>query len=231
VEEFFGTIADYISSVFRLALFGMGIIRRHLFATFVIASVIGISYGARLFYNSLLAKTTLSFAFTVDGKALPSGVVPDVQVDGNSFASASRIGLGRHELRVRLKDSEPYQIHFWILRAKNLGVLPLESSKGSLSVTVNPSPAGVILKRNGEVVRQGNAPMIIDELPVGDYTLAIHRGEYEEDHLIEIQRQLRTATNIDLNLGTMPYRNSIRHFGCKTMMDKLLLGKICLVQI
>jgi hypothetical protein len=32
-------------------------------------------------------------------------------------------------------------------------------------------------------------------------------------------------------LGPMPYRNSIRHFGCKTMMDKLLLGKICLVQI
>jgi hypothetical protein len=34
-----------------------------------------------------------------------------------------------------------------------------------------------------------------------------------------------------VNLAAMPYRNSIRHFGCKTMMDKLLLGKICLVQI
>jgi len=34
-----------------------------------------------------------------------------------------------------------------------------------------------------------------------------------------------------IGLASMPYRNSIRHFGCKTMMDKLLLGKICLVQI
>jgi hypothetical protein len=40
-----------------------------------------------------------------------------------------------------------------------------------------------------------------------------------------------TSVVEDMFLMSMPYRNSIRHFGCKTMMDKLLLGKICLVQI
>ena len=178
VEDFFGTIADYITSVFRLALFGIGIIRRHLFATFVLAGIIVISYEGRLFYKSLLEKTNLSFGYTIDGKDLPAGIAPEIQVDGQPFANGSRIGLGSHELKVTLQDAEPFSEKFWVFGAKNLGLLPLESSKGSLSVTVNPLPATVELKRDGIQVHQGNAPLKIDQLPVGSYAMVVHRGDY-----------------------------------------------------
>ena len=208
VEDFFGTIASYISSAFRLALFGIEIISRHKFASLVLAGIIGISYEGRLFYKSHLANTNLSFFVTLDGKTLPSGSAPEIRVDGQPFASGSRIGLGRHDVQVRLKDAEPFQENFWVFGAKNLGALQMESSKGSLSVMVNPSPAIVILKRDGDVVRQGDAPMKIDKLPVGNYALIVHRGEYEEKHSVAIQRAHLTNEKIDLNLGSVDLSSS-----------------------
>ena len=160
--------------------------------------------GGIALLKSLGEKTALSFGFSLDGKGLPPGKMPDVRVDGQPFASGNKISMGKHEIAVQLQDAEPLEQHFWVFYgAKNLGNLPLESSKGSLAVTVRPSPASVTIQFGGQAVRQGEAPLNVEGLPVGDYTLVIRRGAYEEDHPVKIQRQQRTDAKIDLSLGSI----------------------------
>src|ERR1017187_2833518 len=92
--------------------------------------------GGIMFFQSLSEKTVLSFSFTLDGKSLPADKVPDVKVDGQPFTSGSKIKLGNHKLAVQLQNAEPYGRSFWVFYGeKDLGKLPLETSKGSLVVT------------------------------------------------------------------------------------------------
>lgn len=172
---------------------------------FIILVVSGILLcGGIMFFQSLSDKTTLSFSFTLDGKSLTPDKVADVKVDGQPFTNGNKVKMGRHALTVQLQDTEPLEEHFWVLfGAKNLGTLPLESSKGSLVVSVTPSPAIVVVQRNGETVSQGAAPLTSEKLPVGNYSLLIKRGEYEENRVVVVQRQQRTEAKVELNLGTV----------------------------
>ena len=155
-----------------------------------------------MLFQSLAEKTVLSFSFNLDGKSLTADKMPDVKVDGQPFTSGNKIKIGRHALTVQLQDAEPLEEHCWVLfGAKNLGTLPLETSKGSLVVSVTPSPATVIVQRAGQTVSQGAAPLTLDKLPVGNYSLTVRRGEYEENRAVVIQRKQQTETKVDLNLG------------------------------
>jgi len=156
-----------------------------------------------VFLSSLSRNANLSYRFSLDGNELHNQM-PTVQVDGQPFESGNHLKPGSHEISVSLENVEPYKQHFWVFYGnKDLGTLPLESSKGSLSVTVNPSPATVIVQRGGETVNQGTAPLNVEKLTVGTYTLVVKRGDYEETHIATIQRQHLTQTNIDLNLGNV----------------------------
>ena len=168
----------------------------------VIAAVV--LCGGVALLKSLAEKTALSFDFSLDGKALSTGKMPDVKVDGQPFTTGSKIGVGRHEITAQLQDAEPLDQRFWVVfGAKNLGTLPLETSKGSLRVTVNPSPASVVVRRAGETVRQGEAPLSVEKLPIGDYMLVVRRGEYEETQSVNVRRQQRAEAKIDLKLGSV----------------------------
>ena len=154
-------------------------------------------------HSLLLGKTSLSFAFSFDGKDFPVGKSPAVTVDGKPFVPGEKIPLGHHHLTVKFAGGEPFTKTFWSFYGENdLGLLPLESSKGSLFVAVKPSPASVIVLRDGQLVKQADAPFKLDKLSVGDYSLAIRRGEYQETHPVRIERERETKANIELNLGS-----------------------------
>jgi len=151
----------------------------------------------------LLAKTSLTFAFSLDGKDLPAGKSINVLLDGKPFNAGDKLSLGKHQLAVAFTGGEPLARELRTSYGKNdLGMLPLETSKGSLSVTVNPSPATVVIQQNGQIIHQGDAPLNLDKLPVGDYSLLIRRGEYQETHPAKLERQQLTKANIVLNLGS-----------------------------
>jgi len=150
----------------------------------------------------LLTRTTLSFAFSLDGKDFPPEITPAIAVDDKPFASESRINLGRHQIIISFTNGETFTKKAWVFYGKNdLGILPLETSKGSLLVAVKPAPATVAVKLKDKMLYQSDAPLRMEKLPVGSYTLLIRRGDYEEKRAVKIDRQLQTATNIDLNLG------------------------------
>ena len=176
--------------------------------SFLVPALIGIVIigalvcGGTIIYKSIAAKTALIYGIYEDGNELPRNQTPDVKVDGQFFESGNHLKPGRHEISVRLENVEPYERHFWLFfGTKDLGNLPLETSKGSLAVTVNPSPATVLVQSGGETVNQGAAPLNVEKLPVGNYTLIVKRGDYQETHTIEIQRQQKAEANIELNLG------------------------------
>lgn len=184
--------------------------KRYRLALVVLAIGLGVACGGATLYKSLSDKATLSFDLSLDGKPLPVAARPNVQVDGKPLRPAqgasgwSATTLGHHKLSVQLENAEPIERTFWVFFGnKVLGTLPLDSSKGSLSVTVNPIPATVTVKREGEVVREGNAPFQVDKLPVGEYQLLARRGDYEERSSAKIERQRQTEVNIILNLGSV----------------------------
>ncbi|MBI3413969.1 MAG: PEGA domain-containing protein [Verrucomicrobia bacterium] len=160
--------------------------------------------GGLFVFKLVKDNTTLSFSFVLDGKPLPVGTKPAMQVDGQPFISGLTITPGPHKLTVDLQIAEPFERRVWVFFGnKNLGVLSLESSRGSLVVSVNPSPAGVILRRGTETVGKGDAPLTVDKLLFGDYELEIKRGEYKETRPVKIEGRQRTAAKIDLNLGSV----------------------------
>ena len=167
----------------------------------LVATVVLLCAGL-LVFKLLKDNTTLSFSFLLDGKPLPVGTTPKVLVDGQPLTSGCTIAPGSHTLTAELQMAEPLERRVWVLFGdKNLGALPLESSKGSLIVSVNPSPASVIVRRGIETVGKGDAPLTVEKLPLGNYDLEIKRGEYKETHPVKIQGRRRTETAIDLNLG------------------------------
>lgn len=52
-------------------------------------------------------------------------------------------------------------------------------------------------------VGEATAPFTVEKLPVGDYTLVVSRGDYQETHPARIQRQQQTDARIDLKLGIL----------------------------
>ncbi len=158
--------------------------------------------GGLLAFKLVRDNTTLSFSFLLDGKPLSVGMTPTVKVDGLPFTSGCTIAPGSHELTAELPNAESFALHVRVLYGnKNLGTLPLESSKGSLLVSVNPSPASVFVRRGIEAIGNGDAPFTLEKLPFGDYDLEIKRGEYKETRSVKIQGKPRTEAKIDLNLG------------------------------
>ena len=160
--------------------------------------------GLMVLHLWLLSRTSLSFELSLDGKVFPSNRGLNVMVDGKPFSAGDKIGLGHHLVEASFSGGEPFSKMVWTFYGKNnLGLLPLETSKGSLSVAVKPSPAKIILQQENRIIQQGDDPLKMDKLPVGDYTLLIRRGEYEESYPIKIQREQLTETNIELNLGNV----------------------------
>jgi hypothetical protein len=152
----------------------------------------------------LLGGTTLSFLISIHEASPQSETVPTVFLDGKPFSSGKRITLGHHFLSVDLQDMERLQREFWAFYGKtDLGILPLEASKGSLSVTVTPSPASILVQCDGKTCDQGDAPLRLENLRVGAYLLRIRRGDYQENHSVRVDRQRLTETNIVLYLGSL----------------------------
>jgi TonB family protein len=147
--------------------------------------------------------TTLSFSFLLDGKPLLVGAAPKVELDGRPFTSGLTVTPGPHKLTADLQNAEPFEQRLWVFYGdKNLGPLTLVSSKGSLLVTVNPSPASVTVRQGLEAVGSGNAPLTVEKLVPGNYEVEIKRGEYKETHSVKVQGRQRTDKKIDLNLGS-----------------------------
>lgn len=178
---------------------------RNLFATKpfrILLTLVVLLFGGIFVFKLLKDNTTVSFTFLLDGKPLTGGAAPKVQIDGKAFTSGLSITPGPHKLTVELPNAEPFARRVWVFfGAKNLGALPLESIKGSLLVSVNPSPATVIVRRGVEILGNGNAPLTVENLPIGDYELEIKRNEYKEIQVVKILGKPRTTAKIELNLG------------------------------
>lgn len=147
--------------------------------------------------------TTLSFSFLLDGKPLLVGTAPKVELDGRPFTSGLTVAPGPHKLTAYLQNAEPFEQRVWVFFGdKDMGSLALISSKGSLLVTVNPSPATVTVRQGLEAVGSGNAPLTVEKLVPGNYEVEIKHGEYKETHSVKVQGRQRTEKKIDLNLGS-----------------------------
>jgi hypothetical protein len=158
--------------------------------------------GVIFAHFELLQNTTLEFSFSLDGKPLPADKTPVCMLDGRSFASGGHFKPGHHHFQATLKGAEPLERGFWSFYGKtDLGVLSLESSRGSLSVSVIPAPATIIVQQDGQTAQQGSSPLKLEKLPVGGYSLLIRHGDYEEGCIVTVERQQTLETNIILNLG------------------------------
>ena len=168
----------------------------------ILAAAAVLLCGGLLAFKLVKDNTTLSFNFLLDGKPLSVGISPTVKVDGLPFTSGCTLAPGRHELTAELQNAETFALRVWVFYGnKNLGDLPLESSKGFLFISVNPFPASIIVRRGAESIGNGDAPLTLEKLPFGIYELEIKHGEYKETHTVKIQSKQRTEAKIDLNLG------------------------------
>ncbi len=133
-----------------------------------------------------LDRTKIQFNVQIDGKTTEA--IPEIQFNGKPIHSGDKVQPGKGVIEVTDIQFMPFRREMQVSygRAAKYGTIPLEPSKGSVVVNVNPSPAKVILNRNGEKIREGNAPLSLDKLLVGNYELLVQRGEYEERHSMNL---------------------------------------------
>ena len=161
-------------------------------------------FGGLLAFKWLKDNTTLSFSFVLDGQPLPLGTASAIQVDGQPFTSGCTIAPGRHKLTADLQIAEVFVRQVWVFAgSKDLGELRLEPAKGSLLVSVAPSPAAVTVRHGADVMGQGAAPLVVERLTLGDYELEVTRGEVKEVHHVKIEGRSRTEAKIALALGSL----------------------------
>ena len=174
--------------------------RKSLIRRAIIAGVTACVLATSHFWH--LSNTVLLFSIAVDGKEQLLAKMDSITLDGLPFKSGDNIKLGPHRLVIALEDFEPFQKKFWTFYGQNqLGSLAVEPSTGALSVAVSPTPAKIILRRNNQELFQGDAPLKIDKLKVGDYSILIRRGQYQQVGNVQIIRHQLTVTNITLDLG------------------------------
>jgi len=142
----------------------------------------------------LLPGTTLSFNLVLDGKPSLNESMPKITIDWLPFTSGNRITPGRHLLTVEADNIEPMQRSFWAFYGSNsLGVLPILSLKGGVSLISDPPDAEFDLSGNGQHW-QGELPTHIDAAPTGVYQLTVRRRGWELDQNVKVSRGT-TVTN------------------------------------
>ncbi len=171
---------------------------------YLIIACIALLCGSILIFKVIRNSTTLSFNITLDGKSLSAGVAPVVKLDGQLFTSGCTLNPGRHVLVIELQNAEPKTNIVWVfIGNKDLGDLPLELIKGSMQISVRPTPASIIVRRGTEIIKSGDSFISLEKLPYGFYDVDIKRGEYKERHQIRIQGKMQVETNLILNLGSV----------------------------
>jgi hypothetical protein len=168
-----------------------------------LVAVVALVLGGTVFaFKVLTENATLSFNLLLDGKPLLLGTDIAVLVDGKPFTSGCTITPGLHHLKVDLQVAELFERRVWtVFGSKDLGALPLETCKGSLRVEVNPTPAKLVLRQGGRIIKEGSSPVTFEKIPLGEYKIEAQRGEYRETHPITIPGRQRVDANINLNLG------------------------------
>ena len=170
----------------------------------VVLIIIGaLIYGGSVLYKSVAAKTALTYGFSLDGKALPNGPMPDVQVDGDSFWTGNHLKPGPHKISAQLANAEPYEKHFWVFYGtKDLGNLPLEYSKGSVDLSADSSDAEFELSGNG-LHWQGKLPTQVHDVRVGTYDLKVVRKGWEFKSQITVSQNGITTNKTEFPYGSI----------------------------
>lgn len=160
--------------------------------------------AAVFLHFKLLDRTVLSFTSTLDGKPLSLDKKPTILLDGKPFSSGTKIGLGHHHLSITLENAEPLDKEFTAFYgAKDLGALPLESSKGNILLSAVPADAQFELSKDGEAKKNGTLPAQVQGLPVGTYQVIAQRKDWKITNNVSISRNA-TATNIiEFAYGTL----------------------------
>jgi hypothetical protein len=127
----------------------------------------------------------------------------EAKVNGKPFKAGEITGVGQRWLTITAPDCEEFKTNFFVgYFGKLLGTLPLQFSKGSIAVTVQPSPAAITLQdKLGRAFLHTNAPLAATRLPVGSYSLVIRRPNFQETYHVPISREQFVQENIVLNIG------------------------------
>lgn len=177
-----------------------GLSKRRLFQICAAWVALGVTLCAWYLHHHYASRATIQFnVFDEKGRAVAS----EARLNGEPFRQGDITGIGRKLLVISASDCEEFKTNIFVgYSGKSLETLSLQFSKGSLSVTVQPSSATVTLQDiQGKAFLQTNAPLTKMRLPVGNYSMVIRRPNYQETHHVRISREQLTQTNISLSIG------------------------------
>jgi hypothetical protein len=144
-----------------------------------------------------MRRASLSFEVLLDGRSLATGRTLKVLLDGKAFKSGNAVTPGHHHLSVEISDVIPVQRDFWTFYGSNkLGVIALDSYKGSIELVTVPPDAGYDLSGYGQNW-QGNLPAHLNSVPAGTYHLTVRRKGWALDHDVTVYRGTITTNTTE----------------------------------
>ena len=156
-------------------------------------------------HQRLSEQTHLSFSTMLQGKPVSYEATPTLENDASStFASGSRIPIGRHQLTLRHPKAEPFTTNLFIWYGENeLGKIVLTRATGSLIVKANP-PAGLIEIRGPEFsLRLTNSAGITITVPTDQYTVNAYYRHWQEGQEIAVSASASGAASFSPRFGVV----------------------------
>ncbi|MGB8166209.1 MAG: bifunctional serine/threonine-protein kinase/formylglycine-generating enzyme family protein [Chthoniobacteraceae bacterium] len=120
----------------------------------------------------------------------PGAMVVCNQTMHRAPARFERLKLGGYSAHVMLPGYEPADVHFEITGATALhpAMVRLKRSHGAMQLDSRPSGALFELRDGDAIVKNGQTPADLADLPTGQYQLVLHLDEREERDTVEIKR-------------------------------------------
>lgn len=121
-----------------------------------------------------------------------------------SPAGFDGVESGKYQLRVMLPGYDPIEMKVDIVPEGHLPPFKLARSKGSLQLSIQPGGGAFeLLDGTGAVVRKGNAPATLNDLPTGVYDIIARRDGREMRDNVEIKRGESATKEIEFAFGSV----------------------------
>jgi len=152
-------------------------------------------------------QATLQFALSLEGQA--GRPFYHAELGGIPFHAGAHSGLGRKQLRIEANDAEPFVTNVFVgYGGKNLGLIRLARSRGSLELKTVPMAERVIIEgaETNHIFTQVSSQSI--SLPTGRYKVRAHFARLTTEPEVEIAANRTLALTIDPGLTKLALRSN-----------------------
>lgn len=168
---------------------------------FIAALAIFVLAGIEI-HKRLSQTTTISLNVTLEGRSIQGEF--EATCDGVPFTSGSRRSVGSHRIEVRHPKTRVFSTNIFLwYGSRNLGTIDLARARGTLSVSVHPSPQYLNIQSGEFQANIIGGTNFSEALPTGVYHVDARYQHHDERRSVAVQSGDLARVDLRPQLGAL----------------------------